>query len=38
VTVYKKQDDGSRKDDEDIDNADAPATTASPSDTPAAKT
>jgi uncharacterized protein (TIGR02246 family) len=38
LTVYKKQDDGSWKIVEDMSNADAPATTASPSDTPAAKT
>ena len=36
VTVYKKQDDGSWKAVEDIDNADAPATQA-PAETPAAK-
>ena len=38
VTVYKKQDDGSWKAVEDIDNADGPATPASASETPAAKT
>ncbi len=38
LTVYKKQDDGSWKIAEDIDNADAPATTAPASETPAAKT
>jgi ketosteroid isomerase-like protein len=37
VTVYKKQDDGTWKAVEDIDNADAPATQA-PAETPAAKT
>lgn len=38
LTVYKKQDDGSWKIVEDIDNADAPATPAPASETPAAKT
>ena len=38
LTVYRKQDDGSWKIVEDIDNADAPATTAPASETPAAKT
>jgi uncharacterized protein (TIGR02246 family) len=37
VTVYKKQDDGTWKAVEDIDNADAPATPAPASETPAAK-
>jgi len=37
LTVYKKQDDGTWKIVEDIDNADAPATTAPASETPAAK-
>ena len=37
VTVYKKQDDGSWKAVEDIDNADGPATPAPASETPAAK-
>ena len=38
VTVYKKQDDGSWKAVEDIDNADGPATPAPASETPGAKT
>jgi uncharacterized protein (TIGR02246 family) len=37
VTVYKKQDDGTWKAVEDIDNADGPATPATASETPAAK-
>ena len=37
VTVYKKQDDGSWKAVEDIDNADGPATPAPASEAPAAK-
>lgn len=37
VTVYKKQDDGSWKAVEDIDNADGPATPAPSPETPAAK-
>jgi uncharacterized protein (TIGR02246 family) len=37
VTVYKKQDDGTWKAVEDIDNADGPATPAPGSETPAAK-
>lgn len=38
VTVYKKQDDGTWKAVEDIDNADGPATPAPSSEMPAAKT
>jgi len=38
LTVYKKQDDGTWKIAEDIDNADAPATPAPAAETPAAKT
>ncbi|MBV8630840.1 MAG: nuclear transport factor 2 family protein, partial [Silvibacterium sp.] len=38
LTVYKKQDDGTWKIAEDINNADAPATPESASQTPGAKT